>query len=261
MNRRIPFAGSDDKELIMGIGGGFVPGATCMKPHVICHMASSIDGRLAPSRWSGSPDGNRDEWSASYAKIHENLKGDAWMVGRVTMAEMTKGEPHAPAGKVTVERPHHFAAKDARPFAIALDDSGKLHFDRADIDGDHIVVLMGSDVTDPHLAELAGHGLSYIVSDTKVTDLATTLHVLGRELGIRRLLLEGGGSVNGSFFAAGLVDELSVIVAPALDGRSDSRSIVDTGEIGLAGKIELSLNSCERLQHGAVHLLYTVTSI
>lgn len=52
------------------------------------------------------------------------------------------------------------------------------------------------------------------------------LDVLGRELGIRRLLLEGGG-INGSFFAAGLVDELSVIIAPALDGQSDGRATVE----------------------------------
>jgi riboflavin biosynthesis pyrimidine reductase len=52
------------------------------------------------------------------------------------------------------------------------------------------------------------------------------LDVLGRELGIRRLLPEGGG-INGSFFAAGLVDELSVIIAPALDGQSDGRAIFE----------------------------------
>ena len=232
-----------------------------MKPHVICHMVSSIDGRLAPSLWTKSPDGSRDQWSASYAAVHEKLKGDAWIVGRVTMAEMAKGKPHAAAGKVVAERPHHFAAKDGRPFAIALDKSGKLHFDRADIDGDHVVVLLGSDVPDNHLAELAGEGISYIVSETQAVDLAAALDLLGRELGIHRLLLEGGGGINGAFFAAGLVDELSLLVAPALDGRSDSKSIVYCGDVGLAGKIELSLTSCEQLEHGVVHLRYAVKPV
>ena len=232
-----------------------------MKPHVICHMLSSLDGRLAPSRWTTSPDGNRSAWSATYGAIHETLAGDAWIVGRVTMAEMAKGKPHAPAGKIVAERPHHFAAKGARPFAIALDTSGKLHFDRADIDGDHVVVLLGSDVADNHLAELAAGGISYIVSDTPAVDLPAALDLLGRELGIRRLLLEGGGGINGSFFAAGLVDELSVLIAPALDGRSDSKSIVDSGDVGLAGKIELSLTSCETLAHGTIHLRYAVKPI
>ena len=228
-----------------------------MKPHVICHMVSSIDGRLAPSRWTRSPDGNRSEWSALYGVIHEQLAGDAWMVGRVTMAEMTKAVAHAPATFGVVARPHHFAAK-AAPFAIAVDSSGKLHFDRNHIDGDHIVVLLGRDVPDSHLAELAGDGISYVVSETPEIDIAVALDVLGREFGIRRLLLEGGGGINGSLFAAGLVDELSVLIAPALDGRSDSRAIVDSGDVGLSGKVELSLTACKQMAHGAIHLIYAV---
>lgn len=229
-----------------------------MKPNVICHMISSIDGRLSPGRWTTSPDGSRDSWSAIYAAIHEKLEGDAWIVGRVTMAEMVKAGPHPPAVFEAVKRPYHLVARNANSYAIALDPSGKLHFDRAEIDGDHIVVLLGRDVPDSHLAELAGDGVSYIVSDAHEIDLAAVLDVLGRELGIRQLLLEGGGGINGSFFAAGLVDELSVLIAPALDGRSDSRAIVESGEAGLAGKAQLSLISCETLEHGAIHLRYAV---
>jgi riboflavin biosynthesis pyrimidine reductase len=228
------------------------------KPYVICHMVSSIDGSLSPSKWTASPDGSRADWSASYEEIHDKLKADAWIVGRVTMAEMAKGKPHPPTGNVTVERPHHFAARGARPFAVTLDNSGKLHFGRPDINGDHVVVLLGSAVSDAHLAELAGDGVSYIVSESQEVDLTAALDGLGRELGIKRLALEGGGGINGSFFAAGLVDEFSVIIAPALDARSGNKSIVDFGDVGLVGKAELSLISCEKLEHGAVHLLYAV---
>ncbi|WP_295845925.1 dihydrofolate reductase family protein [Tardiphaga sp.] len=228
-----------------------------MKPYVVCHMVTSLDGSLAPGQWTNSPDGTRGDWSATYAALHENQKGEAWIVGRVTMAEMTKALPH-PVPDRRADRPHHFAAKAAAPFAIALDVSGKLHFDQPDIDGDHIVVLLGPDVADSHLAELARDGISYIVSDTAPIDLAATLDVLGRELGIRRLLLEGGGGINGAFFAAGLVDEFSVLLAPALDGRGGHRSIVEAGSAGLAGLVQLSLIACEPAAHGAIHLRYAV---
>ena len=33
-----------------------------MKPHVICHMMVSLDGRIHPSRWTASPDGNVKDW-------------------------------------------------------------------------------------------------------------------------------------------------------------------------------------------------------
>ncbi|TPK63607.1 RibD family protein [Mesorhizobium sp. B2-4-19] len=230
-----------------------------MKPHVICHMLASLDGGLHPSRYTTSPDGNRAEWSGLYEQIHGDLQGDAWIVGRVTMAEMSKAGAHPPAQIGKVERPHHFAQRDAGTYAVALDASGRLHFAKPDVGGDHVVVLLGRDVSDSHLAELAADGVSYIVSETAEIDLAAMLEVLGRELAIRRLLLEGGAGINGSFFAAGLVDELSLLVAPALDARARNQGFVEFGESGLAGKMQLSLTDCKTLAHGLIHLRYAVS--
>jgi riboflavin biosynthesis pyrimidine reductase len=230
-----------------------------MKPHIICHMLSSLDGGLHPSRFTTSPDGGRAEWSSLYEQIHDKLAGDAWIVGRVTMAEMSKAGAHPPEQAGKAERPFHLASKDAGSYAVALDASGKLHFSKPDIGGDHVVVVLGRDVPDTHLAELAADGVSYIVAETKDLDLAAMLEVLGRELGIRTLLLEGGAGINGSFFAAGLVDELSLLVAPAIDGRAANQGFVEFGETGLAGKMQLTLKSCEALAHGLVHLRYAVT--
>ena len=227
-----------------------------MKPEIVCLMMSSLDGGLHPSKWTESPDGGRKEWSALYQQIHEELRGDAWLVGRVTMAEMAKGEPHPPQSAGSVERPNHFADRKANNYAIALDTSGKLHFTRADIEGDHIVVILGNTVPDTHLAELAADGISYIVSPSADIDLPVALDVLEKELGIRKLLLEGGAAINGAFFAADLIDELYLLVAPALDG-SGGQPIV-TFEGGLAGKTQLSLISAETKDSGAVALRYKV---
>lgn len=230
-----------------------------MKPYVICHMICSLDGSLHPSRFTTSPDGSRSDWSALYEQVHQSLAGDAWMVGRVTMAEMSKAGPHAPGTFGAVDRPHHFAARGAGSYAIALDPSGKLHFSGAEVGGDAVVVLLGRDVPDGHLAELAADGVSYVVADEDPMDLGAMLELLGRELGIRRLLLEGGATINGSFLAAGLVDELSLLVAPALDGRAGTQSFAEFADAGLAGKVQLSLAFCETVGHGVVHLRYAVT--
>jgi len=162
-----------------------------MKPHVICHMMVSLDGRIHPSRWTDSPDGDRKAWTTIYEDVHAKLAGDAWLVGRVTMAEMSKGTAHPPATHGPVERPHHFAKRDAGSFAIAFDRAGKLHFKQADIGGDHVVVLLGPDVPDAHLAELAGDGVSYVVAPDAAMQARPLFELLGRELGIKRLLVEG----------------------------------------------------------------------
>jgi riboflavin biosynthesis pyrimidine reductase len=228
-----------------------------MKPHVVCHMISSIDGRILPSRWTRSPDGEPAAWSAIYAEIHDRFESQAWIVGRVTMAEMCRAAPHPPAAYPPPSRPAHFAKRNAKAYAIAVDSSGKLHFDRPDVQGDAVVVLLGREIADAHLAELAADGISYVVSGSETVDLAAMLDTLGRELGIRRLMLEGGGALNGAFIAAGLVDEISILIAPALDGRT-APGIADAGFADFAGKARLSLTSCERLDHGLVHLEYAV---
>ena len=92
------------------------------------------------------------------------------------------------------------------------------------------------------------------------SDLAGALTTLRRELGIETLLLEGGAGINGSFLAAGLVDELSLVIAPGLDGGADAERIVAAGD-GLKGKVTLSLLGCEQLAAGAVNLRYRVAAV
>ena len=233
-----------------------------MRPHIICHMMVSLDGRIHPSRWTKSPDGDRGAWSKLYEDVHDTLDGDAWLVGRTTMAEMSKAQAHPPAAPGPVARPHHFATRAAGTYALALDRSGKLHFAKPDIGGDHVVVLLGHGVPDSHLAELAADGVSYLVAEDDAMSVGPMLDALGRELGIRRLLLEGGGHINGSLLAAGLVDEISLLVAPAIDGGTGVTGVFDAGDaLGvkeLAGTVRLSLDGCERLAGGVVHLRYRV---
>lgn len=239
-----------------------------MKPHVICHMMSSLDGKLHVDQWSETPGVSSDERTAEYERVHDALNGDAWLAGRVTMAEFTSADAHPPHDIAPHDvgprdigmpgRPHHFANRDADGYAIAVDTSGKLHWTGGDIDGEHIVVLLGADVADAHLAELAGDGVSYIVSDAKEIDLAAALDTLGRELGIKTLLLEGGAGINGAFLKAGLVDEISLLMFPAIDGHTGSRTIFEGGEEGLADSVALTLSSVEKGEAGSVHLRYTV---
>jgi riboflavin biosynthesis pyrimidine reductase len=50
--------------------------------------------------------------------------------------------------------------------------------------------------------------------------------MLNRDLAIERLLLEGGGS-NGALLRAGLIDEISLAICPAVDGAKGAPSTFD----------------------------------
>lgn len=63
-----------------------------MKPYVICHMMSSVDGRILPNRWHPSVE-NR----GVYERLHNELGCDAWLVGRVMGQEFASREGPYPS--------------------------------------------------------------------------------------------------------------------------------------------------------------------
>ena len=72
-------------------------------------------------------------------------------------------------------------------------------------------------------------GVSYIFAGEPEVDLDLALDILNRELGIKRLLLEGGGNASGSLLLrAALVDEISLTIYPAMDGTRGARCVCDS---------------------------------
>ncbi|MEK9279365.1 MULTISPECIES: RibD family protein [unclassified Bradyrhizobium] len=232
-----------------------------MKPHVICLMASSVDGRTHHSRWR--PKGAGSEW---FERIHDELGGDAWLIGRVTGSEFAKGKPYPVATTATFPRENWFAQRDAKTseskaYGVVLDARGKIGWGRSDIGGDPIVVVLTESVPDAHLAGLRGEGVSYIFAGKSEIDLALTLEILNRELGVKRLLLEGGGTANGAFLRAGLVDELNLILCPAVDGARGAPIVFDSTDAESeqrAPVTAMTLESTRPLGGGVLLLRYLI---
>jgi riboflavin biosynthesis pyrimidine reductase len=226
-----------------------------MKPYVICHMAASLDGRTLPSRW-------RPEGAAAgglFERLHAEIGGDAWLVGRVTGQEFARGKAYPARTDKTFPREAWFARRGANAYGVVLDAHGKIAWGRSDIGGDPIVVVLCQRVSDAHLAGLRADGVSYIFAGKAELDLGLVLEILNRELGVKRLLLEGGGGANGAFLRAGLVDEISLILCPAVDGAKGAPSVFDSSEAeaGQPAPIQtVVLESSQVLDGGAVWLRY-----
>lgn len=223
-----------------------------MKPHVTMHMLSSIDGRIVTGNWQPEAASRASE---VYEDIHRQLKGDAWIVGRTTMAEFAEG---APVPIATAERfprtTWRGPAAATGPYAIALDRHGKLHLNIERANGDPIIAVLTEAVPDDHLAELKRDGISYIFAGRSSLDLHLALDTLNREFGITSLLLEGGGGINGTFLTEGLIDEISLLLVPIADGTAGP-SIFDREA---AEGRSLRLLQVDRLGDDMLHLRYRV---
>jgi riboflavin biosynthesis pyrimidine reductase len=227
-----------------------------MKPYVICLMACSVDGRTLPSRWR--PKGAAGD---AFEQVHDKLAGDTWLIGRVTGQEFAKGKPYPASVSGTFPREPWFARRDAKAYGVVLDARGKIAWGRAEIGGDPIVMVLSETVSDAHLAGLRGEGVSYIFAGNSQLDLALTLDFPNRELGVKRLLLEGGGGTNGAFLRAGLVDELNLIICPAVDGAKGAPSVFDSTEAAAdqrAPITAMTLESSQVLEGGVVLLRYRI---
>ena len=232
-----------------------------MKPYVICLMHSSLDGRTHPSRWR--PKGAGTDW---FEKIHEELGGDAWVIGRVTGSEFAKGKPYPAASGETFPRKSWFAwgdgkKPDVKSYGVVLDAQGKIGWGRSDIGGDPLLVVLTEGVPDSHLAGLRGEGVSYIFAGTSEIDLTLALDVLSRELGVKRLLVEGGGVANGAFLRAGLIDEFNLILSPAIDGARGAPFVFDSTDADSDKRAPLAamtLESTRDLGGGVLLLRYLI---
>src|SRR5215467_1483943 len=103
--------------------------SSTMRPHIICHMGTSIDGRLHPSRFTQTASGiSREVLRSHYERIHDGFDADGWIIGRVTMNEMAKGTERQIANPPKYSREAHLGNRNSRKLAIGIDPSGRVHF-------------------------------------------------------------------------------------------------------------------------------------
>ena len=233
-------------------------------------MTSSVDGRLLVDRWLRP--GTAKEHAlvgSTYDRLAGRLDADGWMVGRKTMQEFTKGTARRFDTAIPSLRSPFAGNRNGRNVAVAIDLHGKLHYGQDNLLGDHIIAVLGENVPDEYLAELRHDGVSYLLtaseSDRRMVSqedqLRSAMNVLAETFGIKTLLLQGGGITNGTFLKAGLIDEISLIIYPGIDGLAGVPAIFDYAGLGderpAAGQFLRHL-STEGLDEGLVWLRYEV---
>ena len=195
-----------------------------MRPVLVCHMGTSIDGRLHPSRFIAAPQGvSADVLRGHHEEAASRLGADGWIVGRTMMAEMAKGQERAIASPPRVPREPHVADRRGRTLPIATDRSGRVHHGKDDLGGGHVVAVPGEEVSEGDPAELQEDGVSCLFGGRTGDDLSGATTRLAEVLGIAGLFLEGGGAIDGAFLKQRLSDEFNTLIRPERR-RADRRA-------------------------------------
>jgi riboflavin biosynthesis pyrimidine reductase len=90
-------------------------------------------------------------------------------------------------------------------------------------------------------------------------DNALVLHKLASLFGMRRVMIGGGRVLNWSYVQDGLVDELSILMAPIADAAPDTPSLFEAREpLSRVQPHSFSLLEVTALEGGTVWLRYKV---
>ena len=219
--------------------------------HVFVNAAMSADGKLSTRRREQVRISGPDD----FARV-DRLRADADAI-LVGVGTVLADDPH-----LTVDDPSLRAARTdrgdpANPARVVVDSSGRTPADARILDTEATTyVVVSSAAADARRTALAEAGAEVVVAGDDRVALADALPELEAR-GVETLMIEGGGEIIHSLFAAGLVDELSVYVGSVIVGGRDAPTLAD-GDGFVESFPDLSLDGVRRVDDGVL-LEYTVT--
>ncbi|OUP49267.1 dihydrofolate reductase family protein [Lachnoclostridium sp. An181] len=232
------------------------------RPYMICHILSALDGRIS-GPFMGTTEGA--EMGKAYGDIRNQLAADAWLFGTVTVKEMTgniKPELERSGNQVALG---DFIVKSEEAFYyIAVDAQGEIGwksgiFHRQGAKPAQVIEILTEQASLEVRAYLQEKQVAYIIAGKTEIDWKLAAEKLYEEFGIRTMLICGGGMINWSFLQAGLLDELSLLIAAAADGAPGKPTVFDKVPFLSVGvPKEFSLKSIERIGENGVWLKYQV---
>ena len=228
------------------------------RPYVICHMVSSIDGRI-DGEYFRLPE-TRTALAANRG-IVAALNCSAVLNGAVTSAEIYADGfvGDLPKSENTFSRQDRIIESGAERFVVCIDPEGSLNFRGPTVERrgevSHVIEVLCENVSDDYLAFLNERCVSYLFAGCDALDIPLLMIKL-KKLGIDRLLTTGGGVMNWSLLQAGFLDELSLVIVPAASGETGAASVFDRSAFieGTAAAFELT--DVQKLDGGAVLLKY-----
>ncbi len=203
------------------------------RPYVICHMTTSIDGKVTGDFLFQNGSKNATD---IYYEINREYKADGYACGRVTMQGSFCGEYYPDLSEYKPVRHDighkmDFMVDDLTGFyAVAFDPHGRLGWKSnriVDPDGDvgydnaQIIEVLTEQVDERYLGYLESLEIPYIFAGETEIDVEFALFKLKNIIGINTLLLEGGSILDGGFAEADVIDEISIVVSPMVANTED----------------------------------------
>lgn len=220
---------------------------------VICHMYVSVDGKI-DGRYM-----DEDERSDSGAFYDSAIweMGNANANGRNT-AEMYFAHEDIDYDKydiTEVDYNDHVIRSDY--YWVIFDRKGSCNWGVNEVTYGgrtaRVVMVLTKQVKKAYLAHLRALGIAYVFAGEYEMDLGIALQKLKADFEIDNLILCGGATINGAFHEAGLIDEISLVMAPYIEGSHAEKGFAESG--GYLGK-QYAFDSIKTFADGGIQLIF-----
>ena len=185
------------------------------RPYVLLSVATSLDGHIDDTSKTRLLLSNAEDFD----RVDEVRAGvDAIMIGAQTLRadnpRLIVNSPERRAKRVEDGKPEY-------PLKVTISRSGDLSADaKFWHHGGSKVVYTIKESVEKLVQELGTLAAVCAVGDDDV-DMGLMLDDLG-ERGVRRLMVEGGGTIHTAFLSQGLADELHLAIAPIVVGEASA---------------------------------------
>ena len=189
-----------------------------MRPYVILNAAMTLDGKIATQTGSSNISGKKD-----LERVHELRKEcDAIMVG---IGTVLADDPRLTVHKID-------AKPDDNPIRIVVDSKCRTPMDARITNSDAKTIIACANECKDEFKQSEKYetfkerGVKFFFSGDGRVDLVALMSYLHEE-GIDKLMLEGGSTLNFSMIRAGLIDRISICVAPMIVGGANAKTFFD----------------------------------
>jgi len=223
------------------------------RPFTFINVAMTADGKIDTFERKGSAiSSKRDKERVDKLRA----ECDAVMVGGLTLLDedpkLTVKSDALRAERVARGLPPNPAKVSVVTLANLKPDSEFLNAGPA-----RVVIFTTKQTSKDQLEMLRARGVEVFVHEEPRVDLEVMAQTL-KKIGINRLMIEGGGTMNFELLKLGLVDEITAYIAPLIFGGANAPTMADSLGVPRDAAIHLQLIDVEKWDDGGVVLRYII---
>ena len=230
-----------------------VPTQRGHRPFVLINVAATVDGKLDTAERRGAPiSSERDK-----ARVDRlRAEADAVMVGGHTVLG---DDPRLTVKSATLRAERIARGLSEHPVKVAVVTRPDIRRDSRFLTSGpaRIILFTTSQASAAQLALLDGLGVETHVLGASAVDLPAALATL-QALGVNRLLVEGGATLNFELLRLRLVDELHLYVAPLIFGGASAPTLAAGDGLPRDRAIQLRRLDTEAWDDGGLLVRYAV---